>query len=336
MAKSVRVISCVLTDAKMLSQIPTHLIAGPLGAGKTSLLQHLLAHKPASERWAVLINEFGQIGLDAALLTSTADGISLSEVAGGCLCCVNGAPFQVGLGRLLRKAQPDRLFIEPSGLGHPAELVRQLSAAPWLGVLALQPLVLVLDAAALAAGQALPDNQRDALGLAGLLLLNKSEQLDADSRAALQAQLPVKPLLWTTQGQLALADLPGWDCAAQVADAPLLLAQEPAPLAQVWSDVAEPICLIQEQPEGWSIGWRWHRSQQFELLRVQQWLASMAWRRAKLVLHSNAGWLSANMLDGQAPHWRASEWRNDSRLELIFTEAQDAAVLRRGFAACLL
>ena len=52
----------------MLSQIPTHLIAGPLGAGKTTLIRHLLAQKPAGERWAVLINEFGQIGLDAALL----------------------------------------------------------------------------------------------------------------------------------------------------------------------------------------------------------------------------------------------------------------------------
>lgn len=320
----------------MLSNIPTHLIAGPLGAGKTSLLRHLLAHKPANERWAVLINEFGQIGLDAALLTSSADGISLSEVAGGCLCCVNGAPFQVGLTRLLRQAQPDRLFIEPSGLGHPAQLVSQLSAPPWLGVLALQPLVLVLDAAALAASQPLPDNQRDALALAGLLVLNKSEQLTAESRNAVQARLPNLPLCWTTQGQLELADLPGVSAHAQAPDALLQLAPPPAALAHIWRDVGEPICLLQEQHEGWSIGWRWHPSQQFELLQVQQWLASLPWRRAKLVLHTNAGWLSANMLDGQAPHWRASEWRNDSRLELIFSAAQDAEALRRGLAACRL
>lgn len=76
----------------MLANIPTHLIAGPLGAGKTSLIRHLLAHKPAHERWAVLINEFGQIGLDQALLTGSYDGVSLSEIPGGCLCCVAGAP----------------------------------------------------------------------------------------------------------------------------------------------------------------------------------------------------------------------------------------------------
>jgi G3E family GTPase len=110
----------------MLQNIPTHVIAGPLGAGKTSLIKHLMAQRPVGERWAVLINEFGQIGLDAALLTEDAQGIALGEVAGGCLCCVNGAPFQIGLARLLRKAKPHRLFIEPSGLGHPAQLLRQL------------------------------------------------------------------------------------------------------------------------------------------------------------------------------------------------------------------
>ena len=119
----------------MLQNIPTHLIGGPLGAGKTSLIRHLLGQRPASERWAVLINEFGQIGLDAALLSTDDQGISLGEVAGGCLCCVNGAPFQVGLGRLLRKARPDRLFIEPSGLGHPAQLLAQLKLPPWLSLI---------------------------------------------------------------------------------------------------------------------------------------------------------------------------------------------------------
>ena len=180
-----------------LHNIPTHLIAGPLGAGKTSLIKHLLAQRPAHERWAVLINEFGQIGIDAALLTSAADGIALGEVAGGCLCCVNGAPFQIGLGRLLRKSRPDRLFIEPSGLGHPAQLLKQLNAVPWQGVLAIQPSVLVLDAQALAADKPLPSAQQEALQDAGLLLLNKAPGLDEQDRQRIIARLPAKPLVWT-------------------------------------------------------------------------------------------------------------------------------------------
>ncbi len=320
----------------MLRNIPTYLIAGPLGAGKTSLIRALLTQKPAAERWAVLINEFGLIGLDAALLSTDADGVSLAEVAGGCLCCVNGAPFQVGLGRLLRKARPDRLFIEPSGLGHPAELLGQLNAPPWVGVLAIQPLVMVLDATALAAGQALPDSQRSALDGAGLLLLNKAEDLDDVTRARVLAGLPARPWRWTANGALALADLPGHATTGETGgDAATLPdgASMPAPL---WRDPAQAIRQVQEQPDGWSIGWRWHPSQRFDLGRLQRWLTQLSWRRAKLVVRSNAGWWSGNALDGEAPHWRDSEWRRDSRIELIFTQAQDAESLSAGLQACRL
>jgi G3E family GTPase len=320
----------------MLKNIPTHLIAGPLGAGKTSLIRHLLAQRPASERWAVLINEFGLIGLDAALLTTADDGIALGEVAGGCLCCVNGVPFQVGLSRLLRKAKPHRLLIEPSGLGHPLQLLEQLREAPWAGVLAVQEPLLVLDAMALAAGVALPESQQAALSSAGLLLLNKAEALDDASKARIQAELPARPLLWTSQGALALVQLPGFAAQAEAFDGLEQLPQEAAAIAQVWRSAEEPICQVQQQAEGWSIGWRWHPSQRFELMQVQQWLSTLPWRRAKLVLQSNAGWLSANALDGQALHWQNSEWRKDSRLELIFTEAQDAVALQAAFAACRL
>ncbi|QQD53424.1 GTP-binding protein [Pseudomonas fluorescens BBc6R8] len=318
----------------MLQNIPTHVIAGPLGAGKTSLIKHLLAQRPANERWAVLINEFGQIGLDAALLTRDDDGIALGEVAGGCLCCVNGAPFQVGLGRLLRKARPDRLFIEPSGLGHPAQLLKQLREAPWQQVLAVQPCVLVLDAQALAAGKPLPNAQREASASAGLLVLNKNEALSDAQRLLIQGQLPDRPIYWTQQAQLPLARLPGVNAQAAAAvdnfELPKGLGQMPA----IWTDPASPICLSQGQEDGWSIGWRWHPSQRFDARRIQQWLQSLDWRRAKLVIHSLDGWASANAVDNAALAWQPSEWRRDSRIELIFSEVQDVAQLQGGLTAC--
>ncbi|WP_438866809.1 CobW family GTP-binding protein [Pseudomonas sp. L1(2025)] len=318
----------------MLQNIPTHVIAGPLGAGKTSLIKHLLAQRPANERWAVLINEFGQIGLDAALLTQDDDGIALGEVAGGCLCCVNGAPFQVGLGRLLRKAKPDRLFIEPSGLGHPAQLLKQLREAPWQGVLAVQPCVLVLDAQALAAGKALPQAQQEALASAGLLVVNKDEALDASQRQAIEQQLPACPIYWTRQAQLPLTQLPGLNEQAGAAvdnlDVPKGLAQIPA----IWTDPALPICLSQAQEGGWSIGWRWHPSQSFDIARLHSWLSGHEWRRAKLVIHSGVTWVSANAVDNSPLTWQPSEWRRDSRIELIFSQPQDVAGLQSALAAC--
>ena len=320
----------------MLQNIPTHVIAGPLGAGKTSLIKHLLAQRPEGERWAVLINEFGQIGLDAALLTQDADGIALGEVAGGCLCCVNGAPFQIGLGRLLRKARPDRLFIEPSGLGHPAQLLRQLSEAPWQGVLAVQPCVLVLDAQALAAGKPLPEAQQQALDSAGLLLLNKAEGLDGSDRQRIAAQLPMRPLYWTQQAVLPLNELPGLGAQAVGGVDNFVVPKGLAQMPAIWTDPTLPICLSQAQEGGWSVGWRWHPSQIFDAVLIGKWLERLEWRRAKLVIHSVEGWVSANALDNSLLEWQPSEWRRDSRLELIFSEPQDVEVLQRDLAYCRL
>jgi hypothetical protein len=107
-----------------------------------------------------------------------------------------------------------------------------------------------------------------------------------------------------------------------------------AQLPAVWTDPALPICLSQEQDDGWSIGWRWHPSQTFDSARVGRWLERLAWRRAKLVIHSVEGWVSANALDNSALEWQPSEWRRDSRIELIFTEPQDIESLQRGLADC--
>jgi G3E family GTPase len=318
----------------MLQNIPTHVIAGPLGAGKTSLIKHLLAQRPDGERWAVLINEFGQIGLDAALLTQDADGIALGEVAGGCLCCVNGAPFQIGLGRLLRKARPDRLFIEPSGLGHPAQLLRQLSEVPWQGVLSVQPSVLVLDAQAIALGKALPQAQQEALSGAGLLVMNKSEHLDEADRRRLAAQMPPRPLYWTQQAQMPLSKLPGLAAKAVAGVDNLAVPKGLAQLPAIWTDPASPICLSHEQDGGWSIGWRWHPSQTFDSSLVDQWLAGLGWQRAKVVIHSSDGWVSVNAVDNSVRQWQPSEWRQDSRIELIFSEPQAVDALSSGMGGC--
>ncbi len=319
----------------MLQNIPTHVIAGPLGAGKTSLIKHLLPQKPANQRWAILINEFGQIGLDATLLSTADDGIALGEVAGGCLCCVNGAPFQIGLGRLLRKARPDRLFIEPSGLGHPVQLLAQLREAPWIGVLAVQPSVIVLDAQALAAGKTLPPTQQDAAARAGLLVLNKSQGLDEKKRQVIVETLPPCALYWTELGALALDRLPGVNARANEGVDNFVAPKTLTQLAPIWADPLTPICLSQGQAEGWSIGWRWHPDQVFDASKIQQWLHGLGWRRSKLVIHSASGWVSGNALDGGEIVWATSEWRKDSRLELIFAEPQDEALLNAQLAACL-
>ena len=101
-------------------RIPVNIVAGPLGVGKTTTINHLLSLRPENERWAVLVNEYGLVGLDAALMkgpTSSkhAPGVEIKELAGGCICCSAGFMFEVSLGLLLQR-RPARLLIEPTGL----------------------------------------------------------------------------------------------------------------------------------------------------------------------------------------------------------------------------
>ncbi len=318
----------------MLKNIPTYVIAGPLGAGKTSLIRQLMAQRPAGERWAVLINEFGQIGLDAALLSTGDDGIALSEVAGGCLCCVNGAPFQVGLGRLLRKARPHRLFIEPSGLGHPLQLLAQLREAPWRGVLAVQPLIMVLDATALACGQLLPDAQREAMSQAGLVVINKADDVTVEKRVWIKSQLSNSNTFFTNDGFFDVSYLEQF---RGIADSGVVdsIPNTAETRSDLWIDLFRPMIAVHNQAEAWSIGWRWHPQRIFDERKVLEWLSTMNWRRAKGVIRTGDNWQSINAVDNVIPALQRSEWRRDSRLELIFAGAQNEGALTAGLEACL-
>jgi len=152
----------------------TTLVTGFLGSGKTTAILHLLAHKPATERWAVLVNEFGEIGIDGALLAE--NGAVLKESPGGCMCCVNGLSMQVGLNMLLQRHRPDRLIIEPTGLGHPKQILSLLTSPVYESWLSLNATLCLLDARQLS-DQRYRDNEnfRDQLAAADIIIANKQD-----------------------------------------------------------------------------------------------------------------------------------------------------------------
>jgi G3E family GTPase len=90
---------------QILKAIPTNIITGDLGVCKTTVIKKLLKSKPTHERWAVLVNEFGEIGIDGALLTSAfskqmnqigdSKTVFLRKVPGGCMCCASGLPMKL-------------------------------------------------------------------------------------------------------------------------------------------------------------------------------------------------------------------------------------------------
>ncbi|MGA4439203.1 CobW family GTP-binding protein [Psychrobacter pocilloporae] len=135
----------------IFQNIPCTLVTGFLGAGKTTVINQLLATKPNDERWALLINEFSRIGIDGALLASSQDNdleqqnIAMREVSGGCICCTSQLPLQIAISRLLNDHHPRRLLIEPTGLAHPRELILQLSAPHWQTALQMNAVITVLS-----------------------------------------------------------------------------------------------------------------------------------------------------------------------------------------------
>ena len=132
-----------------IADVPTSIVSGFLGVGKTTAIRNLLTQKPENERWAVLVNEFGEVGVDASLLevgTSNEKEIFLREVPGGCMCCTNGLPMQMALNQLLSRARPHRLLIEPTGLGHLEEVIRTLSFEFNQKTLRLNAVVTLVDA----------------------------------------------------------------------------------------------------------------------------------------------------------------------------------------------
>ena len=154
--------------------IPVNIITGVLGVGKTTAIRHLIAQRPANERWAIVVNEFGALGIDGAIL-DTAGGLSkvdgggsskgddggviVREVAGGCLCCAVAAPFTVAVTQLLRRAKPDRLIIEPSGMGHPGGLHDALQDEHLGKVLRIAATIALVDMTQVARGGALVESE---------------------------------------------------------------------------------------------------------------------------------------------------------------------------------
>lgn len=186
-----------------MTPLPTHILAGYLGAGKTTTLNHLLRHAQG-QRLAVLVNDFGEVNIDAALVEG-ADGDVLA-LAGGCICCAYGADLLSTLRHVTaRQPRPDALIIECSGVALPAAVARTARLAAEVDVQAIVVLADAQTARERAADRFVGDVVMQQLQAADLVLLNKTDELDeaalADCLAWLHAQLPGTPVLPGAHGQ---------------------------------------------------------------------------------------------------------------------------------------
>jgi cobalamin biosynthesis protein CobW len=140
-----------------MRRIPATIVTGFLGAGKTSLVRHLLT-QAAGHRLAVIVNEFGELGIDRELLLGCGDPTctedDIVELANGCLCCTVADDFLPTLSRLIDRAEPPgHIVIETSGLALPKPLVQAFAWPEIRTRTTVDGVVTVIDAAAAAEGR---------------------------------------------------------------------------------------------------------------------------------------------------------------------------------------
>ena len=229
-----------------LAKVPVTVVTGFLGAGKTTLIRHLLegAH---GRRLALIINEFGDVGVDGDILRSC--GIescpeeNIVELANGCLCCTVADDFVPAIEALLaREPRPDHIVVETSGLALPKPLVKAFDWPAIRARVTVDGVVAVVDGAAVAEGRFADDPAKiaaqrqadgsvdhdnpleevyeDQLLCADLVVLNKADLLAPDRLEAVAAEIRATipravKVVTTREGRIDAAVLLGLGAAAE-------------------------------------------------------------------------------------------------------------------------
>ena len=144
-----------------LTKIPVTVITGFLGAGKTTLIRHLMQN-PQGRRLAILVNEFGTVGVDGDILKSCADANcpveNIVELANGCICCTVADDFIPTIEALMALPErPDHILIETSGLALPKPLLKAFDWPAIRSRITVDGVIALADAEAVAAGRFAPD-----------------------------------------------------------------------------------------------------------------------------------------------------------------------------------
>ena len=311
--------------------VPTNILTGFLGAGKTSAILHLLKQKPAGERWAVLVNEFGEIGVDGSLFHGRhreESGIYIREVPGGCMCCAAGLPMQMALNLLLARARPQRLLIEPTGLGHPLEVLQSLSSGFYRDVLSIQRIITLVDARQLADSRYTEHatfNQQ--IAIADVIVGNKRDLYGPGEPSRLRDYALARgrrgaTVVFAEQGRLDLALLQGPTRAITDVGSH----SHPSTGAQLASEQALPECgylKAVNQGEGFaSVGWRFSAERVFDRAKLFELFSGLDVERMKAVFLTEDGVFGYNLAGDGLTEMELDDCL-ESRIEIIATNTSE-------------
>ncbi|WP_118836389.1 CobW family GTP-binding protein [Neisseria meningitidis] len=287
-----------------MKKTKVHLISGFLGTGKTTALKSLMAQKDPNEKWVIIVNEFGEIGIDGAVLSD--NGIPVAEIVGGCLCCTAGPQMGVTVQKMLRDAKPDRLMIEASGLAHAASVIDELKTKPLDSLLEIGAVFTVVNPRQFInpdyAQQAL---YKDQIGICDVLVASKTDLCTTEQLAEFhdKAAKLFPPKAKVVEVQNAQLDI-------QWLDIPVIEKSR-------YRLKALPDNTMGFQSQGFTFP----AGRDFDGEKLTNFFNDLpnmteGLVRAKGVFQVLGTWVWLNWVDGQ---WGANQvsWRRDSRFELI-------------------
>lgn len=310
-----------------MKRIPTNIITGFLGAGKTTAILSLLARKPENEKWAILINEFGNVGVDGAILDQ--QGAIVKEVPGGCMCCVAGLPMSVGINALLAQ-KPDRLLLEPTGLGHPKEIINKLTSDTYQQYIDLKATITLVDPRHFS-DTLYTDNQnfQDQIALADVVVANKVDECVDYDLFAFETYVeqiePKKAVVGQVeQGKLQLEWLEVERLARHAAhshDHHHAHNEEAAPLPGFELAPGQTFVRKENSGQGYrSCGWFFAAEQIFDFSQLFSLLTNLNAQRVKAVVNTERGCFAFNVVNQVVSVNELSLEGFESRIEVINKE----------------
>jgi G3E family GTPase len=185
--------------------LPLLLLTGFLGSGKTSTLQHWLAETDVPlKRTAVIINDFGSVNVDASLLARRQ--LQMRSITGGCVCCQSFEDLIEQTGLVADNPDIDLLWIETSGLADPEEVFDRLSGPELQDRTVIRRLILVIDGSDFPCSWRGRAVQEEQVRYADLILLNKTDRIDASARQRIEITLrqlnPAASIVTTEHGRI--------------------------------------------------------------------------------------------------------------------------------------
>lgn len=308
---------------------PTHLITGFLGAGKTTFLNACIDAFGTHERWALLINEVGDIGIDGALITKNTS-LAVREINGGCICCTSQLPLQIALASLLKQHTPHRVWIEPTGLANPNALLDELSAPHWQTALSLHSCLALVNAKQWQHPKyQTHDGYQAHIRHADVVVVNRFDGLTPKQQQALTQWVhtlnPQAHLLWqqgiTPNDALITQLRPYLERTRPTKSKPTFFALTPTTSTTTLTDGDRslPYRYKKTQDTHHIMGWQLPAHWQADLWALTDILVGLPhWLRIKGVIHTPDGWYQLNYTPDSYES-KSTDAHSDNRVEVILT-----------------